>query len=104
MRSSRCERRQQAQDLFASFRVGSNMTFGFTFTTPGPVDGFGSPASRQAIVQRRGDGPVVRRSLSGLVVRLIRIGSVVCHRYYDQLSQPNVRPTRLCYPARCVVP
>jgi hypothetical protein len=90
-----------ARSRLSSPSAGTKMTPGFSFAWPGPADGVGSLAYRQ-VDSRRGRS-VGRAGSRGFSV-VAGMGSSCCHRYYDQLSLPNVLPTRLRHPARCVVP
>jgi hypothetical protein len=74
---------------------------GFSFASPGPADGVGSLVSRQVGPRR---GWIAKPAKSSGVSIVVGRRSFTCHRYYDQLRLPNVHPTRLRHPARCVVP
>ncbi len=69
--------------------LGSEVTPGFSFARPGPMDGVGSLASR--IDSYRHGGTLERAGLDCLCVR-VWSESLSIHRYYDQLRLPNARP------------
>ncbi len=83
-----------------TFSLGSEVTPGFSFATPGPAVGVSSLAFR--IDNLRG-WTIELAWLDRLFLRAF-CESVSIHRYYDQLRLPNARPRFLRHPARPLVP